>query len=251
MNSNPISSAYKRVFQQPAYILHSRAYQNTSLLVDAFTANYGRIRFVAKGARRLKSAFAGKLQVFTPLLISWSGKGDLYTLNSAELASFRKNNSVTGALRGSALISAYYLNELLIRFVSLEDPHSDLFYYYVDTLDKLFYKQSIENTLRNFEKWLLEETGYSLVLTHDARTGKAVTEDQVYLYDIAEGPRIYKTNDNAGLQVSGKTLIELDRGSFSGKDTLRQAKQLMRMIIASHLGDKPLKTRKLFQTTIL
>ncbi|VAW91209.1 DNA recombination and repair protein RecO [hydrothermal vent metagenome] len=262
MNINAGSSNYQRIHCQPAYILHTQAYQNTSLIVDAFTENFGRVRFVAKGAKRLKSSFAGKLQVFTPLLLSWMGKGDLYTLTDTDFASVNQISYVNGQLplRGSVLLSAYYLNELILRFVTLEDPHPEVFYYYADALEKLSLKKNIETVLRVFEKRLLQETGYSLVLNHDIDTGKSIDVMKTYYYILNEGPqnkvmerelsdRLKPEYD--GIYVDGKTLLELDSGSFTSKETLKQAKHLMRALIALHLGDKPLKTRALFQSTIL
>jgi len=267
MDFSSSQSTYQRIYSQPAYVLHTTAYQNTSLLVDAFTAEFGRIRFVAKGAKRLKSTFAGKLQVFTPLLLSWSGRGDLYTLTDADFANFQQRSFLNGQLqlRGSVLLSSYYLNELILRFVTLEDPHPELFYHYVEALDKLLVKQNIESVLRIFEKYLLHETGYTLMLTQDAQTGEDVVAESNYYYALTdiEGPVRAESSvethaENSMLQfnydsicVSGKTLLELERGIFSDNETLKQAKILMRSIIAKHLGGEPLKTRTLFQSTIL
>lgn len=251
------SSNYQRVHSQPAYILHTQAYQNTSLIIDAFTESVGRIRFVAKGAKRLKSSFAGKLQVFTPLLLSWMGKGELHTLTDANFATSAQVSYVNGQmpLRGSVLISAYYLNELILRFVTLEDPHPELFYYYAEALDSLSFKKNVESILRVFEKQLLQETGYSLILNCDTETGEKIAADQKYYYILGKGPQSDISDrlrvEYDGVSISGKTLLELDSGSFSSKETLMQAKQLMRAVIAMHLGHKPLKTRALFQSTIL
>ncbi len=257
MSINTGSSNYQRVHSQPAYILHTQAYQNTSLIVDAFTENFGRIRFVAKGAKRLKSSFAGKLQVFTPLLLSWMGKGELYTLTDANFATAEQVSYVNGQmpLRGSVLISAYYVNELILRFITLEDPHPELFYYYAETIENLSLKKNIESVLRIFEKRLLQETGYSLILNCDTETGEKIAASQKYYYILSKGPQADVSNrlrsEYDGILISGKTLLELDSGCFSSKETLMQAKQLMRAVIAMHLGDKPLKTRTLFQSTIL
>jgi len=260
MNTNAIHSSYQRVYSQPAYILHTTAYQNTSLLVDAFTADYGRIRFVAKGAKRLKSVFAGKLEVFVPLLLSWSGRGDLYTLTEADFAQTQKRTSFNCELRGTALLSAYYVNELILRFLTLEDPHTELFSYYMETIDKLQSKKNIESVLRNYEKSLLDEIGYSLLLTHDVDTGAAIIKEQQYYYVLSEGPKklnsySIKSNVNKtvgdGVAISGKALLELERGTLTTIESLKQAKHLMRAIISKHLGDVPLKTRTLSQSTIL
>ena len=257
MNNNSATTNYQRIHSQPAYILHTQAYQNTSLIIDAFTANFGRIRFVAKGAKRLKSSFAGKLQVFTPLLLSWMGKGDLYTLTNADFADTAQDASLSGQilLRGSVLLSAYYINELILRFVSLEDPHPELFYYYTEALGNLTMKKNIESVLRIFEKRLLQQMGYSLILNYDTKSGDKISAEKNYYYVLSNGPQTDISNqlkqEYDGISVSGKTLLELENGHFSSKETLKQAKQLMRSVIAKHLGDNPLKTRALFQSTIL
>jgi len=260
MNTNAIHSSYQRIYSQPAYILHTMAYQNTSLLVDAFTADFGRIRFVAKGAKRLKSAFAGKLEVFVPLLLSWSGRGDLYTLTEVDFAQKQKSTSLNCELRGTALLSAYYVNELVLRFLTLEDPHTELFSYYMQTIEKLQSKKNIESVLRNYEKCLLDEIGYSLSLTHDVDTGEATNIEQQYYYVISEGPKRMNSHSKLsdqnniveeGVVISGKALMELETGIFTNTESLKQAKHLMRAIISKHLGDVPLKTRTLSQSTIL
>jgi len=257
MNINQTGSQYQRIHLQPAYILHTKDFQNTSLLIDVFTLNHGRIRVVAKGAKRLKSAFSGKLQLFAPLLISWSGKSDLYTLTDVDSTNAQNSSYLNGQLhlRGASLLSAYYINELILRFMTLEDPHPELFYYYVDALEKLILKQNVESVLRVFEKWLLHESGYSLVLTHDTQSGEAVDENSNYHYLVDDGPVLVQQQDtvasNGLFVVAGSTLLDLERGIFRDAESLKQAKQLMRIIISGHLGDKPLKTRTLFQSTIL
>jgi len=257
MSISTSSSNYQRVHSQPAYILHTQAYQNTSLIVDAFSVHFGRIRFVAKGAKRLKSSFAGKLQVFTPLLLSWSGKGELYTLTDADFATSEQISYVNGQmpLRGSILISAYYVNELILRFILLEDPHPELFYYYAETIENLSLKKNIESVLRIFEKRLLQEAGYSLILDCDTETGEKIIASNEYYYILNKGPQrdiaSHIKAEYDGISLTGQTLLELDNGCFNSKKTLLQAKRLMRAIIAMHLGYKPLKTRALFQSTIL
>jgi len=249
--------SYQRIHSQPAYILHTQDYQNTSLIIDTFTATFGRIRLVAKGAKRLKSSFSGKLQVFTPLLLSWSGKSDLFTLTDADFATSAQLSYANGqmSLRGSALISAYYLNELVLRFIALEDPHPELFYYYTEALGNLALKKNIESVLRVFEKQLLQESGYSLILDCEIDKGEKITAEKIYQYILGAGPKESTSTslnpEYDGILINGKTLLDLDCGNFTDKNSLQQAKKLMRAVIAKHLGDKPLKTRSLFQSTIL
>lgn len=255
MSINFTQSNYQRIHSQPAYILHTTPYQNTSLLVDAFTLNYGRIRFIAKGAKRVKSTFAGKLQAFSALLLSWSGRGELYTLTDVEFIDVQQYALGNNNLRGNALLSAYYINELLLRFVILEDPHDELFYFYADTIEKLQTKKNVESVLRRFEKNLLNEVGYSLLLSKESESGIPINAEQLYYYVFSEGPRQASSRMEKyhvdGIFVSGQTLLDLERDTFTSNESLKQAKQLMRAIIASHLGGVSLKTRTQFQSTIL
>lgn len=105
-----------RVAEQPAFVLHSYPYRETSLIVDVLTRDHGRLALVAKGAKRPHSALRGVLQTFQPLLLSWSGKSEVRTLTGAEW--------VGGMLplSGDALLCGFYANELLVKFCAREDP---------------------------------------------------------------------------------------------------------------------------------
>ena len=119
-----MSQQSHRVSLQPAFILHGRDFRNTSRLLDVFTLDYGRVTLVAKGVRTSRSKLQGVLEPFSPLIISWSGKGDVQTLTGAESV----KNSIS--LLGKQVMSAYYINELLQRLMTVHDPHSDLFEIY-------------------------------------------------------------------------------------------------------------------------
>src|SRR6187455_1294129 len=107
--------------EQPAYVLHTYAYRETSLIVEAFTAEYGRVALVARGAKRPRSEMRGLLQGFQPLLLSWSGANELKTLQKAE---WRGGMPLPG---GSALLCGFYLNELLLKLLAREDAHPQLY----------------------------------------------------------------------------------------------------------------------------
>jgi len=138
-----------RVALQPAYVLHSQPFQNTSLLVDFFTMDYGRVRAVAKGARSAKSKYRSLLQLFQPLLVSLSGRGELKTLTGLE--------SSLGALRleGQRLFSGMYINELLTRLLMNHGEHKQLYLAYQDTIAALQGDSAIQLLLRQFELCLL------------------------------------------------------------------------------------------------
>lgn len=228
-----------RVSLEPAFILHGRDFRDSSRLLDVFTREFGRVTLVAKGARSARSKLQGILQPFAPLLISWSGKGDVQTLTGAE--SVKSNIHLTG----KQVMSGYYINELMQRLTTFHDPHPELFELYQDTLGN-FAKDEDEIVLRRFEKHLLTEIGYGLNLLTDSDSGSPVKEDSAYYYDIENGPVYCNDNTVEGeFIIKGQTLIELNHEKFSCVETQKEAKQLMRIILSHHLGDKPLKTRSL------
>ena len=228
-----------RVSLEPAFILHGRDFRDSSRLLDIFTSEFGRVTLVAKGARSARSKLQGILQPFTPLIISWSGKGDVQTLTGAE--SVKSNIH----LSGKQVMSGYYINELMQRLTTFHDPHPELFNLYQDTLES-FAKDEDEIVLRRFEKHLLTEIGYGLNLHSDSESGSPVKPGGSYYYDIEKGP-VSCINDSCEgeLFINGQTLIEMNDEKFSCAETKKEAKQLMRIILSHHLGDKPLKTRSL------
>jgi DNA repair protein RecO (recombination protein O) len=118
-----------RVNLQPAYILHSRPYRDSSVILEVFTPEHGRISALARGARRKSrgGSAAALLQLFTPLLLSFSGRGELKTLTAREAA------GTAVSLRGDRLYSGLYVNELLVRLLHRYDPHPQLFVAYGGT----------------------------------------------------------------------------------------------------------------------
>lgn len=231
-----------RVHIQPAYILHYRPYRDTSLLIDILSEDYGYISAIAQGARSVRSALKGLLQPFTPLLLSWSGKTELMRLNSAEA------NGLPHTLSGDSLISAIYINELLLRCLHKFDPHPNLYHFYHTTLTHLSLTKLIQPILRNFEKNLLDELGYAITLDCCAKTGKNVEPEKYYQLDISQGlteltaEQLRITAKNV---FSGDSLLALANGTLSKLQHLRDAKSIMRLALLPLIGDKPLKSREL------
>lgn len=228
---------------QPAFVLHTYPFRETSLVVEAFTRNFGRVGLVARGARRPKSAMRGTLLAFQPLLIAWSGKSELRTLHRVEW-----QGGLT-RLQGMALICGFYLNELLVRLLPRDDQHEQLFSYYQDTLQALGRQKDYAAILRQFEKQLLKELGYALTLDHEVGSGAIIEPDRRYAYVIEQGP-LSAVNGEArehSLQLSGKTLLDMARDDYADPVTQQQSKALMRMLINHYLGDKPLYTRQLLK----
>ncbi|MGB4467071.1 MAG: DNA repair protein RecO [Azovibrio sp.] len=228
-----------KVDAQPAYVLHTRPYRETSLLVEAFSRDYGRVALLARGARRPHSTLRGLLMGFQPLEVSWSGKGEVLTLMKAEWQGGQP------LLAGLPLFCGYYLNELLLRLLPREDPHPQLFDRYVQILLHLGYssrKQVAEADLRCFERTLLGELGYGLTLDHDWQ-GQPIVADGFYRYEIEHGP-VPVEGEEAGL-IAGLTLIDMGQDDYRRPGTRLEAKLLMRRLLAHYLDGVELESRKL------
>lgn len=232
-----------KVDAQPAYVLHTYPFRETSLLVEVFSRDFGRVALVARGARRPRAAIRGLMMAFQPLELSWAGKGEILTLMKAEWV------GGLPLLSGEALFCGYYLNELLLNLLPREDAHERLFAYYARMLQRLAADRSakaLEADLRCFEKAMLQELGYGLTLLHDAQ-GAAINADALYAYRMEAGPvRIDEANPEETV-VRGKTLIDLDEENFSDMRSRIEAKNLMRTLLAHYLAGKELETRKIFK----
>lgn len=231
----------QRVDQQAGFILHTHAYRETSLIVELLSRDHGRIALVAKGARRPMSALRGVLLAYQPLLVDWSGGGEVKTLVRAEWLGGQP------MLSGKALLCGYYLNELLMRFLPREDPHPALFACYAEAIAALPGTTRFEPLLRQFELTLLEQMGYGVPLTHEADSDRAIEAEGDYRYIIERGPVSADSADPELPLLSGQTLMDMAAGIFDGARTLSQSKQLLRLLISHHLGGQPLQSRRMFK----
>ncbi len=227
-----------RYDQQPVYVLHTYPFKETSLVVELFSRQIGRVAAIAKGARRPRAAMRGMLQSFQPLVATWSGKSELRNLHGVE---WRGGLHV---LHGQGLICGFYLNELMLRLLPREDPHEALFEHYEDALRRLSKDEPHSLVLRCFEKRLLQELGYALPLEHEAESTTPIEPDRLYCYVVEHGPTRQITGQS-GVQLHGKTLLDMARDDYSDTQTLQQSKQLMRALVSHYLGEKPLHTRQL------
>lgn len=232
-----VNAQAKKQTQQAVYVLHSYPYKETSLIVELFTRDFGRLTTIAKGARRPKSAMRGMLQLFQPLEAAWSGKTDIKTLHSLEWAGGLL------MLKGEALMCGFYLNELFMRLLPREDPQEALFAYYQYTLKQLASTSDYSSVLRCFELKLLQELGYAVpLLKNEYDVDIQPLEQYVYL---PEQGACSISSQRKGLQLIGQTLIDMSNEMYTSPVTRQQSKQLMRMLLAYYLGDKPLHTRQL------
>ena len=232
-------SGRSRIDGQLAWILHSYPYSETSLILDVLTRDHGRLPLMARGARRPRSALRGVLQAFQPIDLSWFGAGEVRTLAKAEWV------GGMALLGGTALMLGYYLNELLLKLLPREDAHPGLFAAYAETLQALSRGEHHASRLRLFEKTLLKELGYGLLLTQEALTGQPVLPDNSYHYLIERGP-VEAGSATEGHLLRGKTLLDLARDDYSDARTLTESKALMRMLINHHLAGQPLQSRRVF-----
>jgi DNA repair protein RecO (recombination protein O) len=224
---------------QPAFVLHTYAYRETSLIVEAFTADHGRIAMVARGAKRPRSEMRGLLQGFQPLLLSWYGQRELKTLVRGEW------QGGLPLVSGSALLCGFYLNELLLKLLPREDPHPGLFASYGAALAKLAAGEEPAPVLRRFELALLAELGYALPLVRDADSGAPVDPSARYHYAFDRGPRRAAPQSGARLPlVRGSTLLALADGNYVDADTAAEAKRLMREVLDHYLEQRGVESRR-------
>ena len=232
-----------KVDGQPAYVLHTYPFRETSLLCEVFTRDYGRVALLARGARRPRSAIRGLLMGFQPLEIGWSGKGGVLTLMKAEWQGGQP------LLAGEALFCGYYLNELLMHLLPREDAHEGIFAAYtrmLASLGQVVRGKVDEAELRRFEKALLQELGYGLMLEHDA-TGQAIAAEANYSYRIEQGPIRLAQGEGAAQMIRGQTLLDLDADRLQDVRSKVEAKALMRTLIGYYLSGKELESRKIFK----
>ena len=225
----------RRVWLAPAYVLHQYPYRDTSRIVEAFTAEYGRLTFFARGANGPKSTLKGVLRPFQRLLVSWYGTSEACPLVTAEA-----DGQIT-SLPPERLMSGFYLNELLLKLTERRDPHPEIFFSYASCIQALCDGDVEEPTLRRFEKRLLNELGYGLELTQTG-DGLPVEEDKYYRYALQSGPQLCVAD--APGAICGRSLADLQAESFEDARSLRDAKRVLRAAIDACLDGRPLKSRE-------
>ncbi|MSQ72973.1 MAG: DNA repair protein RecO [Betaproteobacteria bacterium] len=224
-----------------AFVLHAYAYRETSLLVEAFIRGAGKMMLVARGARRPRSALRGLLMSFQPLSLAWIGKGEVRTLSRAEWIGGQR------LLQGEALLCGFYLNELLLRLLAREDPHEGLYDAYREAIGNLAANRPSAPILRRFEKSLLKELGYAMVLDRDGITGEKIRYSESYRYDPEKGPTLIARSIPFEAVYFGKTLIDMAADDYDDPNTLQQSKTLMRALIDHRLERQTLKSRRIFR----
>lgn len=221
---------------EAAFVLHRWPYQETSLIVELYSRTQGRMRVVAKGAKRPKSPWRSILQPFVPITIETRGRHDLQTLTHAE--------SSAGALQlaGRQLYSGFYLNELLQRLTTPYQANDALFDDYQESLLLLQDVEQVEPLLRRFEWQLLQHSGHAFDWLHDAESGAAI--EPIKRYDFRAEFGFVESLQGA---FNGADLLKIHDFEVSDERLLRLMKQIMRAALKPYLGSQPLRSRSLFQ----
>ncbi len=230
-----------RVDQQPAFVLHSYPWRETSLIVDALTRDHGRVALVARGAKRPTSQFRGLLAPFAPISVSWSGRAEIRSLVRAEWV------GGLAPLRGAELLSAFYLNELLVRLLARDDPHGELFFSYAQTLRALSLDGALrDQALRGFELDLLRGIGVAPAFDV-AGDGAAIDPDAWYRVDPEQGVHGIAEPRTPGAEycVRGSSMHALARRDLAAVEAAGDARALLRQLIGYHLHGRPLNTHRI------
>jgi len=230
-----------------AWLLHSRPFRETSLLLDFLTSDLGRCTVIALGVKSPRSQRRGLLQPFVPLQITLSGRSELQNLREVEAL------GCACPLTSDRLFAAMYVNELLVRLLPLHVPDASVFEAYSALLSSLSQSGMIEPALRTFELDLLESLGYGLQFTHDAETSAGINPQSWYVLSVDSGfvlqEKMHNPLDSDGKQISysGRILLAIHDRDFSDIETRRIAKRLLRTVLQQHLGNRELASRALFR----
>jgi len=220
-------AARERIALQPAFVLHSREYRDTSRILDVFSLAHGRLTLFARGARGPKSKLSSLLMPFRPLLVSWTGRGDAAQLTGAE------SNGEAASLPSRQVMSGFYLNELIISLTTRHDPQQQLFEDYAAALRSLARDAAPEPVLRVFEKRLLASLGYGLEFD--------VAPDTYYRFRVGEG--LLEVREDSPGAYSGRCLLALQPEKLADVESLEVARRLLRQALDHCLEGRELRTR--------
>ena len=234
----------ERVQLERGFVLHQRAYLNTSQLVECLTERHGVIGLVAQGSRRRSSGRRAVLQPFWPLRLSWVRRTDLGRLTGVEAAGPALD------LSGDNLFAGFYVNELVMRLMARGDANEAAYSCYSRCLAELASASAAARTVRLFELRLLRALGYGIDLEHDVDTGKPIQPDGRYRFWPEHGFSHCGETGAAAESYSGNELISLREERLEDARSLRAAKRLLAQSLNIYLGDRPLRTRAILEEVI-
>ncbi|MDW3095229.1 MAG: DNA repair protein RecO [Gammaproteobacteria bacterium] len=226
-----------RVELEPSYVLHSRPYRETSMIIYALTEQHGIVHMVSRGARKKGN---NNLQPFTKMYLSWSGRGDLVSLTKIE----HEHSRYTSNFR--AQVQCFYLHELILKLIPKLSPAPELFDLYEYSLDCMINNPEDEYILRNFEIRLMAIMGHPLQLRYDYNNDEEIQKQLLYRYDPDLGPTQTTLKQAQWNVVTGKLLTDIEENNLTA-ESLPEAKIFLRGIIRHFLQGKPLMTRRLLK----
>ncbi|MCY3811671.1 MAG: DNA repair protein RecO [Gammaproteobacteria bacterium] len=223
---------------QPAYVLHRRAFRETSVIVELLTRDHGRVAAVVRG---VKGGGRPRMSIepFTKIEVAWRGRGQMVTVIGSEAVQ-------ATYLTGDSLFAGLYVNELLIKTLQPQEPVESVFRHYGTTLTALAV-DDLEPALRRFEKALLDELGYGLVFDVDVKTGLPIQAHKVYR--AVDGEGFHETGNGAAegeATLTGAEIAAIANGDFTDTRTRAAAKLVLRRALRQRLAGKRLNTRQLF-----
>ncbi len=240
--------AAHRVSNEPAYVLHRYDWSESSLILEVFTRHHGRLALVAKGVKRPSSSFRPILLPLQPLHLAFGGDGEIKTLKAAEWQGGHVMPS------GDALMSGYYLNELLLKLLAREDPHPLLFDVYASAVQVIAseHGEALESALRAFELLLLREIGLLPLLDAQTMTLLALHPDAPYSLVPEGGLRQTNDSDRASLSGAQWTALQQVLGERTPFTAILRAcagvasglKPQLRTLLNYHCGVTALRTRQ-------
>lgn len=221
--------------RQPAYILHRRPFRETSAIVEFLSRDFGRIGGVVRGARGRRRRTM-QIEPFQEVAVSWRGRGQLVNVIGSEGVGVCR-------LAGEQLFAGLYLNELLVKTLSPEEPMPAVFARYGETLSALAGGADLEPALRVFERRLLDELGYGLSFDHDVRSGRPIDADAAY--ELVPGEGFQAARSASSGFVSGRQIAAMAAGDYRETAVRRAAKRVFRLALRPRLRSA-LATRALF-----
>jgi DNA repair protein RecO (recombination protein O) len=240
----------RRVDLAPLYVLHHRPWRDTSRMLDVFTRDHGRLTLFARGVRGPKSRSASLLQPFRLLLASWSGSGDAGQLTQVEAAGVREADDSLKPLPAAALLSAWYLNELVLKLTTRHDPQPLVFDLYHECLGRLRAGEEIAAVLRRFERQLLDLLGYGVEFRNEAREGQALKDDAYYHFHPELGFTEVSGGAQQGTVFRGRELLGIAEDRYDDAAVLETARSVLRVALDHALEGRDLRTRAVARAVI-
>jgi DNA repair protein RecO (recombination protein O) len=241
--------ATRRFSDEPAFVLHRYDWSESSLILEVFTRNHGRIALVAKGAKRPSSSFRPILLPLQPLHLAFGGDAEIRSLKSAEW----QGGHVMPT--GDALLSGYYLNELLLTLLARDDPHPHLFDIYARVVQIIAseHGEVLQAALRTWELLLLREIGFLPQLDQQTMTLDGLLDDARYTLVPEGGLRLAQADERGALSGAQWTRLQAAvKNDAPFTTTLRACAEMMselkpqlRHLLHYHCGVKTLRTRQM------